>query len=280
MILRLGYPDWRTFEDLKAEALWLSALARDTDIGAPKVIPSKGGELVLPVSSSNVPGTWHATLMSWVEGRSLMHWLTPLNMERIGELFAKLHIHGSQWQPPSNFTQRRFDRYMSRGEPDELFNDQVLSGLSEIQRYTLLNARNRVESEYRSLDSSDMRVIHCDLWHENIKIHKGRLHPFDFEDTVWGYRLHDLAMGMLDLLETVGNDGYPYLLQSVKTGYERLLRWPEGSMEALQMGRMLWVLNWKARFAPGTLAGAVESSCRTFAEFGTSGRLILYRDSD
>ena len=42
---------------------------------------------------------------------------------------------------------------------------------------------------------ADLRVIHCDLWHENVKLHRGRLRPFDFEDTVWGYRLHDLAMG-------------------------------------------------------------------------------------
>lgn len=37
-VLRLGHPAWRTLNDLQSEAMWLEALARDTDVGAPRAV--------------------------------------------------------------------------------------------------------------------------------------------------------------------------------------------------------------------------------------------------
>ena len=54
-------------------------------------------------------------------------------------------------------------------------------------------------------------------------------------------------MGMLDLLETVGSERYPHLLAACRSGYERWLAWPEGDLEVLQIGRLLWKANYVAR---------------------------------
>ena len=91
-----------------------------------------------------------------------------------------------------------------------------------------MEMRDRVVAEYSSLDRDDLRVIHCDLWHDNIKLHRGTLIPFDFEDTIIGFRLHDIAMAMLDLLEDTDDTRYPLLLESFRSGYESLLPWPDG----------------------------------------------------
>ncbi len=275
LMLRMAFPGWRTREDLEAEAMWLNALHTDTDIGAPLVIRSSRGDAVLPMSGLGVSGTWYATLMTWVDGQLLAHHLNCTNLERMGELFARLHLHGKSWKPPLGFSTRRFEAFLSRGEPDVLLGDGAFQTFRPDDRQAFLLAREWVEHEYSHLDRDDLRVIHCDLWHENIKVHHDRLYPFDFEDTVWGYRLHDIAMGMLDLLETVGNTRYDVLLASFRRGYERLLTWPEGNMQVLQIGRLLWKANHTARFAPEALADLGKQYGDIFRGFERTGKLDL-----
>jgi Ser/Thr protein kinase RdoA (MazF antagonist) len=274
-MLRMAFPGWRTLADLQAEAAWLEALRRDTDVGAPAVVRTRDGEAVLPMRRPGVPDVWHATLMTWVDGRLLAHHLDEANLARLGELFARLHLHGQAWTPPAGFSQRRFEAFLSRGEPDALFEGGAIDGLRDDDRRAFLRAREWVEGAYASLDRGDLRVIHCDLWHENVKLDRGRLRPFDFEDTVWGYRLHDLAMGLLDLLETVGRERYPDLLAACRSGYERLLPWPEGDLEVLQIGRLLWQANWVARFQPASFGAMGEAHGRVFRGFGNGGGLRL-----
>ncbi|TFH05003.1 MAG: hypothetical protein E4H09_02725, partial [Spirochaetales bacterium] len=120
-------------------------------------------------------------------------------------------------------------------------------------------------------DRSDLRVIHCDLWHDNIKLHRGRLLPFDFEDTVWGFRIHDIAMAMLDLLEDTGTHRYRELLPEFRRGYESILPWPDGEMEIFQVGRLLWKVNWFARFQRQWLERFVKSHLPTFREYERTG---------
>lgn len=274
-ILRMAFPGWRTQQDLRSEAAWLAALHEDTEIGAPFVIPASSGDWVLPMTGLGVPDTWYATLMTWVDGRLLAHYLTCANLERMGELFARLHIHGKYWVPPREFTTRRFEAFLSRGEPDVLFSHEVLRNFSEDQRRLFLLARQRVEKEYDNLDRRDLRVIHCDLWHENIKLDHGKLRPFDFEDTIWGFRLHDIAMSMLDLLETVGDASYPGLFACFRSGYEKLLDWPPGNPAVLQIGRLLWKANYVARFAPGSLSSLCAKDAQIFRHFELTGELRL-----
>jgi len=274
-MLRMAVPGWRTYEDLCAEAAWLEALHADTDIGAPLVLRSTKGELVLPVSAPGIPATWNASLMTWVNGRLLAHHLNPPNLERMGKLFARLHEHGKSWTPPPGFTNRRFEAFLSRGEPDVLFGDGNIQRLTNEDQQAFRHAKDWVEKEYASLPQSDLRVIHCDLWHENIKLDHGKLRPFDFEDTIWGYRLHDIAMGMLDLLETVGEERYKELLASFRKGYKALLEWPEGNMEVLQIGRLLWKANYVARFEPEYLASMGQKLGGIFRHFERTGKLHL-----
>jgi Ser/Thr protein kinase RdoA (MazF antagonist) len=138
----------------------------------------------------------------------------------------------------------------------------------------LSRIEHRVESAYAAIERSDLRVIHCDLWHDNITLHNGVLHPFDFEDTVWGFRAHDIAMAMLDLLETAGEARYPGLLAAFRRGYEVLLAWPVDPIEPFQVGRLLWKLNWFARRRPERLLAAVERQVPVFRHFEQTGRVL------
>lgn len=271
---RLAYPGWRALSDLRAEAAWLEALARDTAICAPRLVRAREGTAVLSLQAPGVPGVWYGTLMTWLPGRLLAHALAPANLAAFGALFAQLHQHGAAWQPPADFSTRRFAAFLSRDEPDVIFSAAVLDVLPADTRETLLTARAWVEQEYARLDPGDLRVIHCDLWHENVKVHGGQLCPFDFEDTVWGFRLHDLAMGLLDLLETVGQARYSELLPVFRAGYEQYLPWPAGNLEVLQIGRLLWKANYIARFEPNALPQAAAHYGHVFRAYEQQGELL------
>ena len=258
-MLRLASPGWRTFEDLRSEALWLAALHQDTSIPVPWIVPARSGEYVLPMQSPAVPQARSASLMTWVPGRLLGKSLTEANLEKMGALFAALHTHGKAWQPPAGFTTRRFEHWLSRGEPNLVVGEAGAQSLPPPLYDLIERTHQHVEAAYAALDRTDLRVIHCDLWHDNIKVHKGVLYPLDFEDTVWGFRAHDIAMAMLDLLETVGQERYAVLLGSFRRGYSVGMDWPEDPLEVFQIGRLLWKLNWVARFQPQrlvTFAGA------------------------
>ncbi|HNT24116.1 MAG TPA: phosphotransferase [Anaerolineales bacterium] len=274
-MLRLASPGWRTFEDLCAEALWLDALARDTDIPVPAILPARTGEYVLTLNRPDIPQARHASLMRWVPGRLMGHYLTAPNIEKMGALFASLHQHGKTWQPPAGFTTRRFEHWLSRGEPNLVTNGGAAAAALPAQQRDLLEyLHTHVEQAYSAIPRSDLRVIHCDLWHDNIKLHRGVLYPIDFEDTVWGFRSHDIAMAMLDLLESTSDERYPGLLAAFWRGYTAHLPRPDEPIEPFQIGRLLWKINWVARFQPGHLAQMVEAHVPVLEHYTQTGQVL------
>lgn len=275
-MLRLAAPGWRTLADLQSEALWLAALARDTTIPVPRIVPARTGELVLPSGRPDVPAVWYASLMTWVPGRLLGHYLTPPNLEKMGALFAKLHQHGAAWTPPAGFTARRFEHWLSRGEANLITGDEppAAAALPAHARDVLERMHHHVEAAYAAIPRADLRAIHCDLWHDNIKLHNGVLHPFDFEDTVWGFRTHDIAMAMLDLLEATDEVRYADLLAAFRRGYTAHLPWPEDPIEPFQIGRLLWKINWVARHEPEWLASMVERYRPVFEHYSQTGMVV------
>ena len=279
-MLRLASPGWRTSEDLRSEAWWLDALWHETALPVPRITRARSGEAVLPMSAPGIPHTWNATMMRWVPGRLLRYYLTERNLEKMGALFAQLHLHAASWAPPEGFTQRRFEHWLSRGEENLVARDgdavaqrDHVAALPARAQDLLDRLHRHVESAYAAVDRSDLRVIHCDLWHDNVKLHRGVLHPLDFEDTVWGFRAHDIAMGMLDLLEDTDEARYAQLLPAFRRGYEAYLPWPEDPIEPFQVGRLLWKINWVARRQPEWLTSMVERYVPLLEHYERSGKV-------
>ena len=272
-MLRLASPGWRTPIDLFSEATWLEALARDTAIHAPRMIQARDGRYIVQASVPGVPDLWNVSLMTWVPGRLLGYYLSEKNLARMGALFAELHCHGITWTPPPGFTTLRFEHWLSRGEPNLIAGDADNRIPPGDARRTVERMHRLVEDAYASIDRRDLRVIHCDLWHDNIKLHNGALHPFDFEDTVLGYRVHDIAMAMLDLLEATDEERYQELLRAFRAGYEAHTTWPDQPIEPFQIGRLLWKLNWIARHHARWLTPAVEKHQPVFENYERTGRV-------
>lgn len=277
-VLRLAHGSWRSPQNAAGEVSWLDALAAETDIPVPRIIRTVDGAGIVTPTAEGAPGGFHALLMSWLPGTLLGKQLTEANLLKMGELFGQLHHHAGGWQPPADFPAQRFDKMIARGEPEMLLNDDVVAHYSPGVAAGIAQMCKAVADAYAALDPADLRVIHCDLWHDNIKVHRGVLYPFDFEDTIWGYRLHDIAMAMLDLYEEMDQARYEQLLAAFRIGYERHLPWPEGSMELLQIGRMLWRTNHFAnhleRYGAGWVAKDAAFNVELYQRYLDTGKLI------
>ncbi|MFZ6027546.1 MAG: phosphotransferase enzyme family protein [Chloroflexota bacterium] len=275
-VLRLCSPGWRTESDIRSEIAWLNALAEETDIGAPRPIAARDGAFLVEAS---VPGAaTRCMLMTWVPGRRLGRYLTQANLTKMGRLFARLHDFSSRFVPPPDFTTRKMDRVLARDEPDALWGGAAIwDGVDSAARTVIEQVKQRVDDAYRDLYASPgLCVIHHDLWHDNIHLHAGRLYPLDFEDTVWGYPVQDIAMALQDLMDDTSPDAFEPLQLAFRRGYESLLPWPEtnpGQIDTFRAGRMLWVTNWIARHQPEHTQAHLAWLAKPFARFLATGIL-------
>ena len=199
----------------------------------------------------------------------------------MGALMARLHQHGAAFQPPVGFTRQRMDRVLARGEEDTLSRDLDDGLFAPRERDILRAAVHRVDAAFGHLygGPSELQVIHNDLHHENIMRYRGRLHPFDFEDTVWGYRVQDIAMALLDLAFAMRHEVYVEYAAAFGDGYARVAPWPEddGLIDAFRVGRLLWRANWVARYQRQHLDSHIAWTVRQFEGYLATGELRLSR---
>jgi Ser/Thr protein kinase RdoA (MazF antagonist) len=275
-VLRVCTPGWRTERDLHSEAMWLAALARQTDIGAPVPLAAHDGSYLVEARAEGVPEARRCMVTSWLPGSRLGKQLTEANLYKMGVLFGRLHAHGAAFCPPPGFTERRMDGVYARGEKEVLWGCD--EGFTPESRAILERAWSRVEAAFARLyaDPAGPRVIHHDLWHDNIVVYRGRLHPFDFEDTTWGYPVQDVAMALQDLMMDVEADAFEPLQAALRRGYESLAPWPEryeGEVDTFRVGRLFWVANYVARYQRAYLREHIDWTARLFAGYLETGRL-------
>ncbi len=82
-------------------------------------------------------------------------------------------------------------------------------------------------------------------------------------------------MAMLDLLEDTDEARYPQLLAAFRRGYTANMPWPEDAIEPFQIGRMLWQINWVARYQPQRLGSVIERFTPVFEHYQQTGRVIF-----
>lgn len=277
-LLRACKPGWRTETDLYSEFKWLEYLNEQSNIPVPCPKWTRNGMAWMDVPIVDSAQTQRFMLMSWMPGKSLENQLTPENLEKMGKLFAQLHRASLGFEAPSGFTTRRMSSIFARGEEVHLFLPEILQLLPADHRAILEQTFQKVLDAYsqRYATMDGLRVIHHDLWHGNIKKCRGELFPLDFEDTVWGYPVQDIAMAIQDLMSDVIPQDFELLLTAFRNGYETLENWPEtypGELDIFRAGRMLWVANYIVRFEREYFVGYIAQITNLLERFLHTGKL-------
>ena len=74
--------------------MWLQALARETDIGAPEPIPARNGQFLVEVAGPGIQGSYHCLIMSWIPSLCGGHRNAPHNQP------AHKNENASSFTPP------------------------------------------------------------------------------------------------------------------------------------------------------------------------------------
>lgn len=202
-VLRLHRPGYQTTTAIRSELMWLSALARDTDLRVPAPITGRDGGTVQVVSHRLVEQPHACTLLTWIPGRFRIRGGSHADYALMGRLGAELHQHGAQWKRPAGFRRRA---WTEKGlvSPNALWGDPIGAPyLRAAQRRVLEAARERLLDELGEYGRAKDRfgLIHADLHTGNVLVHEGRAYPIDFDDCGAGWFMYDAAVSLLTSLQ-------------------------------------------------------------------------------
>jgi Ser/Thr protein kinase RdoA (MazF antagonist) len=282
-VLRVSLPEGgHSLKEIHSEMMWLASLQRDTDIGVPRPLKTRAGEWVTTVEVAGVPEPRHCVVFGWVPGPDLADRLTPQNVARHGALAALLHEQALSFEPSEGFHIKTANTVFPFGEPVVLFDTAYRDIFPAERRDLFRRGIERVASTLEKLYASipGLRVLHYDLHQWNIKVFRGTLYPFDFEDLMWGYPVQDIAVALYYYQRY---EQRQTLFDAFRQGYTRHSEWPEeypGQIEAFMVGRALELSNFilqdpspdYQRQAPAFIQ-RTEERLKTFLDGGTAARV-------
>jgi Ser/Thr protein kinase RdoA (MazF antagonist) len=246
-VLRVSLPGTcgHSLAEIRSELMWLQALHRDTGLQVPRPVPARGGALVTTAHVPGVPEPRHCAVFRWVPGPDLADRLSLENVEKLGELSARLHDHAATFEPPEGFSIPNATSVFPFGDPVVLFAPEYRHLFPPARRRVFERAIERVQAAIDALQATGPgpRVLHYDLHQWNVKVVRGQLCPIDFEDLMWGYPAQDLAVTLYYFQHL--EDG-PALRAAFRRGYTRLLQWPEryqGEIDTYLVGRGVDLVN-------------------------------------
>lgn len=242
--LRLHRAGYQAPAAIQSELWWCAELAA-AGLPVPAALPAHDGSLLLPLSDGR-----HASAVAWMEGEALGEADKPnprplaevLGLyQSLGALLARVHGATDRLTLPPGFERPRWDL-------EGLVGDAPLWGrfwehpvASPDQRAVLIRARDALRERL----GGRMGLIHADVLRENVLVNGRSVSLIDFDDSGFGFRLHDLGTA---LVQTVQHPEHPLLRDALMDGYGTT---DTAMVEAFTLARTLASVGWTMpRLAP------------------------------
>lgn len=242
--LRLHRAGYQSAAAIRSELWWCAELSH-AGLPVPAALPALDGSLLIPL-----PDGRHASVIAWIEGEALGEANLPFTRplpevldlyHALGALLHKVHGVTDRLCLPEGFVRPRWDR-------DGLVGDDPLWGrfwdhpaATPDQRRTLIRARDALRERL----TGDIGLIHADVLRENVLVNGRSVSLIDFDDSGFGFRLHDLGTA---LLQTVQHPEHPQLRDALMAGYGTT---DTDLVEAFTLARTLASVGWTMpRLAP------------------------------
>lgn len=235
--LRLHRAGYQAPAAIRSELWWCAQLAR-AGLPVPAALPARDGSLLVPLSDGR-----HASVIAWMEGDALGEAAKPnpralpqvLDLyHALGVLLARVHKATDSLRLPADFTRPRWDWA-------GLVGDEPLWGrfwdhpvASPVQRATLIRARDALRERL----SGETGLIHADVLRENVLVNDRSVSLIDFDDSGFGYRLHDLGTA---LVQTFDHPEQPQIRAALMDGYGTA---DDDMVQAFTLARSLSSVGW------------------------------------
>lgn len=243
--LRIHRPGYQTVEATRSELAWMDSLRASGVRTAPAVPGVDGDPLQTVRGPADLVRT--AVLFEWIDGvpLSAIGELEP--WPRLGELMARIHVHGQHWTRPAWFTRPAWNADALVGEeprwgppnPDGVFSDEDRARLEECR------AEVRARLQKIGVESDRFGLIHADLGFENaLMADDGTITIIDFDDSGDSWYPFELASALYPHDRTEGFDGRR---DALVAGYRRVRELPDELLAELPtfvMARRIQTLGW------------------------------------
>jgi Ser/Thr protein kinase RdoA (MazF antagonist) len=243
--LRIHRPGYQTVEATRSELAWMDSLRESGVRTASAVVGTDGDPLQTLSLAGEVVRT--AVLFEWIDGvpLSAVGELEP--WPRLGELMARIHLHGQRWTRPAWFTRPAWDADALVGDeprwgppdPEGLFSDEDRSALEECRA----EVRGRLEEIGAQTDR--FGLIHADLGFENALVaDDGTVTIIDFDDSGESWYLCEIASALYPHDRT---EGFGERRDALVAGYRRVRELPDEQLAELPtflMARRIQTLGW------------------------------------
>jgi Ser/Thr protein kinase RdoA (MazF antagonist) len=268
-VMRVYSNEETVLKDNLAEAYWLNAINRDTYIPAPRPVPMKNGDFIARVDIPDTPGERRCLLFEWIPGKPVGDNISAMDYYNLGRIQALLHDHASSLNPPPEIQPKSWDKvFYYPDEPVVVFSEGYDHLFTSGQRAIIEKTINRADAFFQRLfsDRSGRILIHGDLHFYNVHSYRGRLYIIDFEDTMLGYPVQDIAV---TFYYGDDRDDYPDLCEAYRKGYSSVRPWPVESREQIDVlgaARAVMFINYVARIDPHP-GEFIDKKCRWLEKF-------------
>ena len=238
--LRLHRPGYRSDNELRSEIEVMRALA-DTGCLVPAPVASTSGQNLVQIDGIQV------TVLTWLNGVPLGETGRPfahVNRSGIffamGEAMAKMHNALDRWTPPQNFQRVQWNTEGLLGDEPHWGPFWDNPELSSTEKKLVLDVRQHLK---RRLENKvwDYGYIHADLVSENLLVNGNDIHIIDFDDSGFGFRLHDIATA---LVKHHAEPDHDQLRAALIAGYRTLRPLDVEHIDMFLLIRKLSYLGW------------------------------------
>ncbi|MFN3938294.1 MAG: phosphotransferase enzyme family protein [Gemmobacter sp.] len=219
--LRLHRIGYQSGGAIRSELWWCAALA-DAGVAVARPVPAVSGALMATLSTGRA-----ASVVDWVEGEPLGEAGVPLagtqadqiaRFAALGRLVGQLHAATDARTLPADFERPAWDITGLVGEAPFWGRFWDHPDLSSPERAEMFAARawlGQRLSDYRDR-GADFGLIHADVLRENVLVGRDGLVLIDFDDSGFGFRLHDLGTV---LSQSLAEPALPALAAALTEGY-------------------------------------------------------------
>ena len=235
--LRLHRAGYQSPAAIRSELWWCAELAR-AGLPVPAALPALDGQLLV-----SLPDGRQASVIAWMEGEALGEAAKPFTRplpqvldiyHALGQLLAGVHQTTDRLVLPDGFTRPRWDLEGLVGDQPHWGRFWEHPAAATDQRITLIRARDALRERL----SGEIGLIHADVLRENVLVNGRSVSLIDFDDSGFGFRLHDLGTA---LVQTVYHREQPQLRAALMAGYGTT---DEPMVQAFTLARTLASVGW------------------------------------
>lgn len=245
-VLKIFQEESSKLEDNLIEAHMLEYVSSHSTIMVPKMLASRQNKYIEFVEDQKGINR-RVAIYLYLEGEDIDSNETDETFFDIGVLMADLHNCTKNIILPKELNPKRWDKVFYYRDEYAIYNEEKYDKyFTKEDRMLLDKVIPYVNMKLAHFYDRESFLIHGDMNPWNIKLHKGTLRLFDFEEGMEGNEIHDLAI-MLFYYRYDKNFNYEKVKKNVIAGYESIRNLPKFSdfdIDLLIIARTLNFINY------------------------------------